>query len=550
MIDFFDFTNWHFYIAILLSVINAGVLCLEGNKFMQIIQLSGYHMRGYFDWLQNTRAKYFLRLLMLVLLSVAGIIVTNVIFRAFSEPYSDYLSYLGLTFYFLFSGIFIKILFKTPKKTPLKMTNRMKRSMALLYVVNLVISFGFILLSTMFLDIFRFGAVALTPLLLPLTVPFVHWVMMPMEKAINYGFVVRAKKKLKEYPSLIKIGITGSFGKTSVKNALATILEEKYSVCATPLNYNTPMGITKTVLENLVPINQILIAEMGARQSGDIMELCNIIEPQYGIVTSVGEQHMATFGSFDNVKRTKAELPKYLGKEGFCVFNIDNDAVQEMSKESECQKALISIKQNDVDVWATDIETTEEGTNFTLHLKGEEKSLKCKTKLLGVHNITNLLLCVPLASKLGLTSKQIVEGIKKVQPISHRLQLVYAPNDVLILDDTYNASIEGSQRALEVLQMFKNRRKIVITPGLVELGTIERLANYEFGERISKIADIVVIVNQTHFLSIKQGLLDAKFKEENIYQADTVVLAQDLLKKILKKGDIILWENDLPDNYT
>lgn len=550
MIDFFDFTNWHFYIAIILSVINAGVLCLEGYKFMQIIQLSGYHMKGYFDWLQNTRAKYFLRLLMLVLLSAASIIVTNVIFRAFSEPYSDYLSYLGLITYFLLSVIFIKILFDTPKKTPLKMTNRMKRSMALLYFINLIISFGFILLSSMFIDIFRFGAVTLTPLLLPLTVPFVHWVMAPMEKAINYGFVVRAKKKLKEYPNLIKIGITGSFGKTSVKNALATILGEKYSVCATPLNYNTPMGITKTVLEYLAPINQVLIAEMGARQLGDITELCNIVEPQYGIVTSVGEQHIATFGSFDNVKRTKSELPKYLGKDGFCVFNTDNEAVSDMAKGSECNKALISIKQDDVDVWATDIETTEEGTNFTLHIKGETKSFKCQTKLLGVHNITNLLLCVPLAYKLGLTPKQIVDGIKKVQPISHRLQLVYAPNDVLILDDTYNASIEGSQRALEVLQMFKNRRKIVITPGLVELGTIERLSNYEFGERISKVADIVVIVNQTHYLSIKQGLLDAMFEERNIFQADTVIIAQDLLKTILKKGDIILWENDLPDNYT
>jgi len=238
-----------------------------------------------------------------------------------------------------------------------------------------------------------------------------------------------------------------------------------------------------------------------------------------------------------------------LGKDGFCVFNVDNEAVNEISKESECQKAGISIKREDTDAWATNIETTAEGTNFVLHT-GEGKGAKCNTKLLGIHNITNLLLCVPLALKLGLTSKQIVDGIKKVQPIEHRLQLVYAPNDVLILDDTYNASIEGSQRALDVLQMFKDRRKIVITPGLVELGTLERLANYEFGERISKIADVVVIVNQMHYLSIKQGLLDAKFKQENIYQADTVILAQELLKTILQKGDVILWENDLPDNYT
>lgn len=547
MIDFFDFTNWHFYIGVILSVINAVLLCLEGYKFMQIIQLSGYHIRGYFDWLQNTRAKYFVRLLMLVVLSSAGIIVTNVIFRVFTEPFAEYFSYFGLIFYFLFSGIFIKVMFDTPKKTPLKMTARMKRSMTLLFILSFAISFGFILLSSLFIDVYRFGAVALTPILIPLLVPLVHFVMKPLEKAINRSYIKKAKRKLKDYPHLIKIGITGSYGKTSVKNALSTILGEKYSVCASPLNYNTPMGMTKTVLEYLMPVNQVLIAEMGARQNGDIKELCDIIEPTYGIITSIGEQHMATFGSFENVKRTKAELANYLGENGYCTFNADNEAVLEISKQSNCQKAFVSLNNKDVDVFASDIKTTEDGTKFTLNIEG--KTLKCETKLLGIHNITNLLLCVPIALKLGLTHKQIIEGIKKIKPTEHRLQLVSAANDVLILDDTYNASIEGSTRALEVLQMF-NRRKIVITPGLVELGAMERLANYEFGEKIAKVADIVIIVNQVNYLAIKQGLLDTKFDEKNIYQADSVAIAQTMLKDILQKGDIILWENDLPDNYT
>ncbi len=547
MIDFFDFTNFHFFIGIFLSVVNAVILCLEGYKFMQIIQLSGYHIRGYFDWLQNTRAKYVVRIFMLVLLSCAGIIATNVIFRVFGYPYSEYFSYFGLIFYFLFSSIFIKVIYDTPKKTPLKMTSRMKRSMALLFFINLIISFALILLSSMFIDIFRFGAVALAPLFIPLTVPLVHFMMKPIEKSINRGYVKKAKKKLKDYPHLIKIGITGSFGKTSVKNALNTILSEKYSVCATPLNYNTPMGITKTVLENLMPVNQILIAEMGARQQGDIKELCQIVEPTIGIVTSIGEQHMATFGSFENVKRTKAELPNFLKSDDFCVFNFDSSAVKEISENCQCQVAKISVKKK-ADVWASDIKINENGTKFTLNLG--EKSFKCETKLLGLHNITNILLCVPVALKLGLSDQQIMSGIEKIKPTEHRLQLISAPNDVLILDDTYNASIEGSKSALEVLSMFKNRRKIVITPGLVELGDMERLANYEFAEKISKVADIVVIINQTNLLSLKQGLIDSKFDKTKIYEADTVLASQNILKEIMQKGDIILWENDLPDNYT
>lgn len=548
MIDFFDFTNYHFYIGIALAVVNAVLLCLEGYKFMQIIQLSGYHIRGYFDWLQNTRAKYFVRILMLVLLSSAGIIVTNVIFRVFTEPYSDYLSYLGLIFYFLFSGIFIKVMYDTPKKTPLKMTARMKRSMALLFFVNLIVSFGFILISSMFIDMFRFGAVALTPIMLPIVVPLVHLMMKPIEKMINKSYIRKAKKKLQAYPHLIKIGITGSYGKTSVKNALATILAEKYSVCKTPLNYNTPMGITRTVLENLMPFNQVLIAEMGARQQGDIKELCDIINPQYGIITSIGEQHMATFGSFENVKRTKAELSNFLKPEDYCVFNFDNEAVKEISSQAKCKKVFVSQKDNSVDVYVSDVKTTENGTKFVLNFG--DNHIECKTKLLGTHNITNIILCVPIALKLGLTLSQIVEGIKKIQPTQHRLELISSPNNVLILDDTYNASIEGSKSALEVLNMFKGRRKIVITPGLVELGDMERLVNYEFAEKIAKVADVVIIVNQTNRLAIKQGLIDANFKEENIYLTDSVLESQKLLKDLIKEKDIILWENDLPDNYT
>ncbi len=547
MIDIFDFSNWHFYIAIMLSFLNAVLLCLEGYKFMQIIQLSGYHIRGYFDWLRNTRAKYFVRILMLVLLSCAGIIVTNVIFDAFAEPYSNYLSYLGLIFYLLFSIIFIKVMYDSPKKTPLKMTSRMARSMIVLFILCLLFSFGLILLSSMFIDIFRFGAIALTPLLLPILVPLAHILLKPIEKLINLSYIKKAKKKLKTFQNLIKIGITGSFGKTSVKNDLTTILSEKYSVCATPLNYNTPMGLTKTILENLVSVNQVLIAEMGARQSGDILELCKIVEPNYAIVTSVGEQHMATFGSLENVKRTKAELPNFLKENDFCVFNKDNKQVFEISEQAKCEKKLISTNSI-ADVYAKNIKTTESGTTFTLCMSNREYQVE--TKLLGLHNVTNLLLCVPLAQKLGLTDEEILRGIEKVKPTKHRLELIHAQNDVLILDDTYNASIEGSQCALEVLSMFKKRRKIVITPGLVELGDMERLANYEFAERMAKIADFVIIVNQTNLLAIKQGLVDSGFEESKIYAVDSVSEAQKILETLLKNGDIILWENDLPDNYT
>ncbi len=542
MYEFFDFANWHFYIALILSAVNAGVLCLEGYKFLQVIQLSGYHTRGYFEWLKGSGGAYVGRLAMVAILSCACMIVTNVIVM----NYNEYFSYLGLIFYFLFSYIYIINVHLAPKKTPLKMTHRMNRAVILLYILCFAVSFGLILLSSMFLWFFRFGAVALSPLILPILVPFVHWLLKPLESAIGKSYIRKSNKKLAQFPNLIKIGITGSFGKTSTKNFLATILSEKYSVCATPFNFNTPMGITKTVLQYLSLGHQVFIAEMGARQTGDIAELCELVHPQYAILTAIGAQHIATFKSLDNVKRTKAELPKFLGENGFCVFDGDSEPVQEIADESICRKSIVSIKHK-ADVYATDIITTDKGTTFTLHI-GKD-SLKAETRLLGLHNISNLLLCVAMARELGLTNEQILNGISKVAPVEHRLQLINAENNVVILDDTYNASIEGSQRALEVLSMFKDRRKIVITPGLVELGTLERLENYNFGKRISEVADIVVIVNKSNYLSIRQGLLDNNFDETKIYEAENLLATQEIMKDILLPNDVMLWENDLPDNY-
>ena len=546
MIDFFNFDSGHFYVAVVLSFLNAMLLCFEGYKFMQIIQLNGYHLTGYFDWLKNTREKYFSRIIMLVLFSCAGIIVTNVIFRIFVTPLQYYLSYLGLLFYFLFSGIYLKVLYDSPKKVPLKMTPRMKRSMLLFFILSIFLTFAFILISSLFTQIFRYGAVALMPLLLPFLAPFSHFLLIPLEHNIQKKYIKKAKQKIDKFPNLIRIGITGSYGKTTIKNALKTILSEKFSVCVTPQNFNTPMGITKTILSDLKLTHQIFIAEMGARKPGDIKELCDIVKPTFGVIGTIGQQHMATFGSLENIKRTKSELSSFLGKNGYCVFNGDNEKSLEIAESFNGEKSIISI-ENQFKIYAKNIKTSTSGTEFVICVG--DNTIKCNTKLLGEHNIINILLCVPIALKLGLTLKEIAVGISKIVPVEHRLQLINAPNNVLILDDTYNASIEGSRRALEVLSMFNNRRKLVITPGLVELGTMERLANYQFGERIADVADIVIIVNHTNELAIKQGLIDKKFNEEKIYNVENIKQAQELLSKILKNDDIILWENDLPDNY-
>ncbi len=543
MVEFFDVSNWHLYIAIFASLVNAIILCFMGYKFMQVIQLSGYHSRGYFSWLGGVGSGHLGRMGVVAFLSTACFLVTDVIL----DDYSSYLAYLGLIFYCFFSYIYIRNVRIAPQKTPLKMTDRMYRAVIMLFVLGALSTFALIVLSSLILPLYSFGAITLTPMLVPVLVPLAHWMLSPLENAINRGYILKAKRKLAQFPDLIKIGITGSFGKTSTKNFLCTILSERYSVCATPSSFNTPLGITRTVLENLNVGHQVFIAEMGARQTGDVEKLCDIVEPKYGILTSIGAQHIATFKSFENVKRAKNELPEYLKEhDGFCVFNVDSEPVRELSGQSKCKKLQVTV-QHKADVWASDIITDTKGTNFTLHFGNE--NLQCNTKLLGVHNISNILSCVGIANALGLSPAQIVAGISKIQPVEHRLQMMSGENGVTILDDTYNASIEGSKRALEVLSLFKDRRKVVITSGLVELGTLERLENYNFGARIAEVADLVVVVNRTNFLSIKQGLLDGGFSLDKIYSSDSVVEVQKLLKELILPNDVILWENDLPDNY-
>ena len=543
MIEFFDISNGHLFVAIILSIINAIILCFMGYKFMQVIQLSGYHSRGYFDWLKGVGSVHLGRVAVVAFLSSACFIVADVIL----VDYNSYLPYLGFIFYCLFSYIYIRNVHITPQKTPLKMTGRMYRAVILMFFLGSLATFALIICSALLIPLYSYGAVTLTPLLVPVLVPFTHWLMSPVENAVNKGFEFKAEKKLEQFPSLIKIGITGSFGKTSTKNFLTTILSEKYSVCATPFNYNTPMGISKAILQNLNVSHQIFIAEMGARQIGDVKKLCEFVKPQYGILTSIGQQHIATFKSFENVKRAKKELPDYLAENGgYCVFNVDSEGVAEIASKANLTKAEVTVA-HPADVWASDIITTKDGTSFTLHML--DKSYKCKTKLLGVHNISNILSCVAMAIKLNVEDEKIVAGIEKIQPVEHRLQIMQADNEVTILDDTYNASIEGSKRALEVLKLFDNRRKVVITSGLIELGSLERLENYNFGARIAEVANLVIIVNRTNYLAIKQGLIDAEFPEDKILVADTLVDTQKLLQEVIETGDVVLWENDLPDNY-
>lgn len=542
---FFDPSNPNLYVAVALSVINGVMLCFCGYKFLHVLQLSGYKIQGYKVWLKDTHAKYVARIALLSIMSLAAMLVTVALFDSYINDQS-YFAYFGLIFYFTFTIVFIVNMYHVPQKTPLVQTYRMTRLCIVLGLLMAGITFCLIYVTTEFIPFVRFSSIAITPLLLPITVPIAHGILVPFENLNSLRYVRWAKRKLKKMPNLIKIGITGSYGKTSTKYILNTILSQNYSVCISPHSFNTPMGITKVVLDYLKPNNDVLIVEMGAKQVGDIKYLCDIVKPQYGILTSVGSQHLATFETLENISKTKNELIQSLPEEGFAVFNGNNGKCMELFEKCKNKKCFTSTENNSAFASAKNVKISSSGITFTLIIDGGE--VECKTKLLGEHNLENILMSAALAYNLGLSLEQIRIGISKLKPVNHRLELK-KENGISILDDAYNSNVEGSLCALKVLDLFEGGKKFVVTPGLVELGSKEKEENVNFGKNLAKHADCVIIVNKTNKDAIFEGLVSEGFSEENILIAQTLIEARIMLKERAKKGDVVLFENDLPDNY-
>ena len=383
---------------------------------------------------------------------------------------------------------------------------------------------------------------------LPVNMILSNFLAAPMENAINNHYINKADRKLrkKEYKDLIRIGITGSYGKTSTKFILKTILSEKYNVLATPGSYNTTMGNVRIIREQLMPEHQVFISEMGARKRYDIQEICQFVRPQLGIITSIGPQHLETFKKIENVAKTKGELLKGVTADGVVFLPKDNAHCLELYKKDEHKKFLYSTKKDGSEVYAKDIKVTKDGSTFTVVYEKEE--FTCKTKLLGEHNVQNIIGWVAIAKYLGLSNQEIQKGIEKIEPVEHRLQLLPSSNGTTVIDYAFNSNPVGSKMALDVIKQFEGR-KIIITPGMVELGTEEYKYNKEFGAQMAEAVDFAILIGRKRSEPIVEGLKSKKFNEMNLFVVNDLNEATAQLAKLTKPGDVILFENDLPDNY-
>ena len=492
---------------------------------IHMFQLSSYRNRRYFRWLIPGNIISLKRTFALILFAAAFI------------P-----GYWATSIAALITVIGYIHCFREKFKTPLVYTMRVKR----LFATDILLFVAIALSALFFATEWAKAITGATLLLSNFLMLIANIVNKPIEKAINRYYYNDAKRIIESNKNLIIIGVTGSFGKTSTKNYLATVLAEKYNVLVTPGNFNTLLGVIRTIREQLRPYHQVFIVEMGAKQKNDIKEICDLVHPTIGIVTAVGEMHLETFKSIENIQDTKFELINSLPTNGLGIINNDSIYINNYKGiTSQCNIIRYAV-ENDADNKATEVHYGANGVSFKLN--GDEQF---NSRLLGVGNLLNILASIAVANHLQVPVNKQKNAIARLQPVEHRLSMKVA-NGITVLDDAYNSNPQGAKMALEVLKNFtvgEENKRIVITPGFVEMGTRQAVANKELGVTIAKSCDYAIVVNTTNREAIKQGIDEGGLATDRYYLADSLNQAHAHLAQILKAGDVVLYENDLPDNF-
>ena len=528
------------FTRLLLALGVAAGCTLASRSLIHLFQLESYQFPGYRRSVLRAWRRSVAPGLMMTVLAVALLAAHRTLDMHAAEGVRIFLALAVLALMTLGGGWCARLYQDKQAKKPLVITPRVKRLYGVMGVVYALLC----------LAIDRTGwpyALCLFPPFLPLWTALAGLIAWPLEKLISEMYFRDAQRKLRERTDLIKIGITGSYGKTSVKFILGTLLQEKYQTLVTPASFNTPMGVTRVIRERLRPAHQVFVAEMGARHVGDIREMCRLVHPTLGVLTSVGPQHLDTFKTLERIKQTKYELMDAIPQDGCCFFPEDGGICAELYARTAKPKRRVAIGDATADVWAEKITVSPQGSHFVLH--AGKDSVSCTTRLLGAHNIQNILLAASVCLELHMTLAQVARGIGKLEPVEHRLQLIPSAGGTTVIDDAFNSNPRGAEAALNVLKDFPGRR-IIVTPGMVELGSEEAEYNRQLGRFMADKTDLAILVGKKHTRPIAEGLREAGFPEEKIYPVGSLREATEKLGALGLPGDVVLFENDLPDNYS
>jgi UDP-N-acetylmuramoyl-tripeptide--D-alanyl-D-alanine ligase len=382
---------------------------------------------------------------------------------------------------------------------------------------------------------------ALAPYLLAygITVPLVIFTLL-VQKPLEYFMVSRAKKTLEKHRA-VKIAVAGSFGKTSMREILKTVLSEGKKVSAPPHSYNTPLGIS-AFIQTLKGDEEVLIFELGEGRKGDVRTLCKLVQPDMGIITGINEAHLKKFKTLERTVQTIYELADYLGDKPLYVSG-ESDLAKKNARAGHILYSRTGVGDSKIENPKTDVG----GLSFTL-VTGSSR-LELSSSLLGLHQVGPLAAAVDLAKRLGLSPEQIRSGIGKTVPFEHRLEPTTDASGVITLDDSYNGNPDGVKAVIDFLASITGHRRFYVTPGLVEMGARTESVHKEIGHWLAqaKIENVILIRNSVTPY-IERGLKEAGYRGEVLW-FEEALQAFAALPHLTVRGDVVLLQNDWPDQY-
>ena len=421
---------------------------------------------------------------------------------------------------------------RIPQRKPFGWTRRVCRLMTVVFFINL-------------LEAILLNALTLSPYLAfagaDYAVLAAAVLLGPLEDRINARYCNLARKKLAAVPNLVRIGVTGSYGKTETKLILKTLLSEKYRVLCTPPGFSTAMGVARVVNEQLSSAHQVFIAEMGAQKRGEIREMARLVRPKYGALTCIGAAHLDSFGSLEAVAQAKYELIKSLPEDGAAFFGADGSYGDRLYALCKAEKYRAGAEAaGECYMRAEQIETGAKGTSFDLCC-ADGGRIRVQTRLLGIYAVRNIALAAAIAHRLGLSMEEIARGVGKLKPVRGRMQLV--PGRINVIDDSANVLLEAAAEALRVLSEFPGRR-ILVTAGLDPAAPD---SNYAFGTQIAACADHVILVGPEDTREVMRGLMSARYPKSSVRMVREAEDAAALVRELATEGDSVLYEGVYPE---
>lgn len=429
-------------------------------------------------------------------------------------------------------------------------TNSVKKPLVTTQKVKLIIYFSLLWLIIAFLAI-----TLLTNLLMAIIISIVMLsqpyllfglsllILKPYEIINRKKVIESSRNTILSAPNLKIIAISGSFGKSSTKEILYQLIKDEFKTLKTPESYNTVFGVAKVIDLEFDPSYEYFICEMAAYIKGDINELCHMAPPRYGIITGIAKQHLERFGNLKNIIEAKFELYENVSDKNNMSFNLDDPNItHELNIRRVANPYGFGLQNKNAAVRLDLIKFDKNGTSFNLIINN--KNYPVSTKLFGYSNAKNILAAVSMALKIGLKPQVLVQKIKALTPASNRFVLTKLGSATMI-NNTYSSNTQSFNEIINTAKQIEGR-KVLVTPGLIELGREESQIHLEIGKNLQGVFDLVILVGKNNkTVKLSRGLGNKKCE----FIDDTRESYWNKINNLSNKFDWIFLENDLPQNY-